>query len=80
AQLTSSAVGLDAPKVSPINASSFDWWYFDVVSNEPASDLASVVIIFLTSAQSAFLTLSGVSAPDSVLSVIIWVTFPNGTL
>ncbi|KAJ7448677.1 hypothetical protein B0H11DRAFT_2161992 [Mycena galericulata] len=80
AQFTSSAVGLDAPKVSPINASSFDWWYFDVVSNEPASDLASVVIIFLTSAQSAFLTLSGVSAPDSVLSVIIWVTFPNGTL
>ncbi|KAJ7448620.1 hypothetical protein B0H11DRAFT_1618575, partial [Mycena galericulata] len=77
AQFTSSASGIDAPKVSPINASSSDWWYFDVVSNEPTSALASVVIIFYTSAQPS---LPGVSAPDSVLRVTISVTFPNGTL
>ncbi|KAJ7449424.1 hypothetical protein B0H11DRAFT_2056792 [Mycena galericulata] len=77
AQFTSSAFGIDAPKVSPINASSFDWWYFDVVSNEPTSNLASVVITFFTSSQPAFPLLS---PSDSVLSAYIWVTFPNGTL
>jgi len=32
ATFTSSAIGLDSPHVTPVNASSFDWWYFDVVS------------------------------------------------
>ncbi|KAJ7435498.1 hypothetical protein B0H11DRAFT_2257159 [Mycena galericulata] len=58
AQFTSSASGIDAPKVSPINASS--------------SDCGTS-----TSAQPA---LPGASAPDSVLRVVISVTFPNGTL
>ncbi|KAJ7461326.1 hypothetical protein B0H11DRAFT_1736097 [Mycena galericulata] len=77
AQFTSSAFGIDAPKVSPINASSFDWWYFDVVSKEPTSALASVVVTFFTSSAAAFPLLS---SSDSPLSAYIWVTFPNGTL
>ncbi|KAJ7449423.1 hypothetical protein B0H11DRAFT_2202098 [Mycena galericulata] len=81
AQFTSSAFGIDAPKVSPINASSFDWWYFDVVSKEPTSALASVVVTFFTSSAAAFPLLSSVSPKsDSTLSAYIWVTFPNGTL
>ncbi|KAK7008218.1 hypothetical protein R3P38DRAFT_3024000 [Favolaschia claudopus] len=53
AQFTSTSTPLDAPKVHPINASAFDWWYFDVVSSDPSS-LASVIVTFFTSSQAAF--------------------------
>ncbi|KAJ6457615.1 hypothetical protein C8R45DRAFT_844134 [Mycena sanguinolenta] len=76
AQFTSTAAGLDAPKVQPINASAFDWWYFDVVSTDPTS-LASVVVTFFTSPQSAFPLLH---PSNSITSAYIWVSFPNGTL
>jgi hypothetical protein len=75
AQFISSDTGLDAPKVSPINGSVFDWWYFDVVSTDP-SDLSSVVVTFFTSTQPAFPLLD---PADTVIVARIWVTFPNGT-
>ncbi|KAJ7255135.1 hypothetical protein B0H12DRAFT_1114271 [Mycena haematopus] len=76
AQFTSGATGLDAPKVHPINASAFDWWYFDVVSTDPAS-LSSVVVTFFTSPESAFPLLH---PSDYITTAYIWVSFPNGTL
>ncbi|KAJ7864258.1 hypothetical protein B0H14DRAFT_3443606 [Mycena olivaceomarginata] len=32
---TSGATDLDAPKVTPINSTAFNWWYFDVVPTDP---------------------------------------------
>ncbi|KAJ7158013.1 hypothetical protein C8R43DRAFT_1234438 [Mycena crocata] len=75
AQFISSATGLDAPKVQPINGSAFDWWYFDVVSTDPTV-LSSVVVTFFTSSQNAFPLLD---ASDSITVARIWVTFLNGT-
>ncbi|KAK7055840.1 hypothetical protein R3P38DRAFT_2682331 [Favolaschia claudopus] len=76
AQFTSTSTPLDAPKVHPINASAFEWWYFNVVSSDPDS-LASVIVTFFTSSQRAFPVLD---PSDSVLAARIWVSFPNGTL
>lgn len=65
---TSSATGLDAPKVHPVNASAVDWWYFDVVSTDPNSS-ASVVFVFASG-----------GLPGLPLRVQATVSFPNGTL
>ncbi|KAJ7318403.1 hypothetical protein DFH08DRAFT_892483 [Mycena albidolilacea] len=76
AQFVSTSSPLDAPKVSPINGSAYDWWYFDAVSTDPSSR-ASVVLTFFTSSQPAFPLLS----PSPTITVArIWVSFPNGTL
>jgi hypothetical protein len=75
ALFTSSATGLDAPKIQPVNTSAFDWWYFDVVSTEPSS-LASVVVVFFTSTATAF---PFFAPSDSVTLAQITGSFPNGT-
>ncbi|KAJ7693083.1 hypothetical protein B0H17DRAFT_981939 [Mycena rosella] len=75
AHFTSAASGLDAPKIHPVNSSSFDWWYFDVVSSDPSS-LASVVVAFYTTTANAFPFLA---PSDTVTVAQIAVSFPNGT-
>lgn len=75
AQFTSTASGLDAPKIHPVNSSAFDWWYFDVVASAPHS-LASVVVIFYTTTATAF---PFFPPSDSVTLVQIAGTFENGT-
>lgn len=69
----SSQYNLDGPQLSSINSTSWDWWYFDVIS----SDLnTSLVIVFYTALPSGFPFLS----PSADVTVIgIYVTFPNGT-
>jgi hypothetical protein len=42
---TSTASNLDAPKVLPINGSTFDWWYFDVVDINPNSRASAAVVL-----------------------------------
>jgi hypothetical protein len=49
--LTSGAYGLDAPKITPVNSTSWDWWYFDVVSEDAQS---SAVVIFYTAPETGF--------------------------
>lgn len=72
ANFISSQYGLDAPQLSAINSSSFDWWYFDVVS----ADLkTSLCIVFYTSLPTAFPFLP----LDDVLQVGVYASFPNGT-
>lgn len=51
AQYTSSTYGLDAPHVSPINSSAWDWWYFDVVSSDAKT---SVIVVFYTAPGTGF--------------------------
>ncbi|KAF4332253.1 hydroxyneurosporene synthase [Fusarium beomiforme] len=45
-QFTSCASGADGPRVFPINATTFDWWYFDAVSDD---GLHALTVIFFTS-------------------------------
>jgi hypothetical protein len=61
--------------VHPIN-SAFDWWYFDVVSNNPNAQ-SSMVVTFFAGSQLAFPLLD---PSDSITVARIWVSFPNGTL
>lgn len=73
-QFLSEESGLDGSKLSSVNASVFDWWYFDAVAEDRNS---SFVIIFFTSSYNAFPFLQQV---DNVLPVYIWASFPNGTV
>ena len=68
-----SDVNLDAPKVHPINRTSFNFWYFDAVSLDSN---ASFTIVFDTSTGQA------IAQPDNnnIGSVIVWALFPNGTV
>ncbi|KAJ7268398.1 hypothetical protein C8J57DRAFT_1325054 [Mycena rebaudengoi] len=75
AQFTVSAAGPDAPKIHPVNASVFDWWYFDVVSTDPTS-LASVVVVLYTTTPEAF----PYGGPPGPVVAQISGSFPNGTL
>ncbi|KAF7373140.1 hypothetical protein MSAN_00521900 [Mycena sanguinolenta] len=80
AQFTSTVAGIDAPKVQPINASAWDWWYFDVVSADPTR-VSSVVVIFFTSPQSGFPLIPPSGSGSNVITTAhIFVSFPNGTL
>jgi hypothetical protein len=72
-QFLSSATGLDAPKVKPINASAYDWWYFDAVSDDAEE---SIVILFYTVSVAGF---TFGSNPTTVDSVSINAQFRNGT-
>jgi hypothetical protein len=72
-QFVSSATGLDAPKVIPINASAYDWWYFDAVSDDAEE---SIVILFYTISVGGFLFGAN---PTTVDSVSINAQFRNGT-
>jgi hypothetical protein len=72
-QFVSSANGLDAPKVIPINSSAYDWWYFDAVSDDAEE---SIVILFYTVSVAGF---AFGSNPTTVDSVSINAQFRNGT-
>ena len=74
AQFVSGASGLDGPKMNPeINATSFDWWYFDAVSS---NNSCAVVIVFYMTTDLGFPFV----LPLSTLSVDIFATFDDGTL
>jgi hypothetical protein len=73
ATFTSSYFGLDGPKLSAINESSFDWWYFDAVSTDLTT---SLVITFYAALPSAFPFLV---LPD-VTTVGIYAAYPNGSI
>jgi hypothetical protein len=69
AQFTSEKYGFDVPKVSPLNATATDWWYFDVVSFNSKS---AVVITF---------QMASTAPADGIHDLLVDVdaTFPNGT-
>lgn len=69
-------LALDSPQLSSINASVFDWWYFDAVSDTDPRE--SLVVTLFTSSAAAFPSLS----PDesSVLIAYVWASFANGSM
>jgi hypothetical protein len=71
---SSSPHTLDAAKIFPINDTSYQWWWFDVVSPDASS---SVVLIFYTATNDGFALL-----PPNVgaTSVAIVSKLPNGTV
>ena len=73
---TDTLLSLDAPKISRVNNSVFDWWYFDAVSETDPRD--SFVVTFFTSSAAAFPFLD--PAESSVLIAYLWVSFANGTV
>ncbi|KAL4963061.1 uncharacterized protein BDV14DRAFT_95822 [Aspergillus stella-maris] len=84
AQFISNHTAFDGPKVFPINASTWDWWYFDAVQVSPdtnSTDQASVVATFYTALPSAFepLALYAARGFTSLSLGEIVVTWPNGT-
>lgn len=69
-------LSLDAPQIDVVNASVFDWWYFDAVSDVDPGD--SLVVTFFTSSAVAFPFLS--ANESSVLIAYLWASFANGTV
>lgn len=74
AQFISGVSGLDGPKVSPeVNATSFDWWYFDAVAEDSSE---AVVVVFYLSTTLGFPFVP----PLSTLSVDIFASWEDGSL
>ncbi|MCJ1473861.1 hypothetical protein MMC13_002514 [Lambiella insularis] len=72
ALFTSTAHGLDAPKVTPVNATSYDWWYFDAVSEDQQYN---VVFTFLAAPASGF---PSSAAPDNaILQAAFFLSYPG---
>ncbi|KAE9363204.1 hypothetical protein N431DRAFT_498960 [Stipitochalara longipes BDJ] len=70
---TISSGHLDAPHLSAVNTSAFEWWYFDAVS----TDLSSAInVVFYTALASGF---GGLEEDPIVTVVEIDFVFPNGT-
>lgn len=67
--------GLDAPHVTPINASTYDWWYFDVVSEDQGYN---VVVTFFAAPGSAF-AFSGAPATD-ITEAYLFVSTPENPM
>lgn len=78
----SDSTGFDAAKVQPVNASTYDWWYFDAIqlSDDPAQQ-ASVVITFYTAVPSGFDFLQPYAAQGftSLTLTDVLIHWPNGT-
>ena len=82
AQFSYTGQNLEAPQVSPINSTSFEWWYFDGVSSpDPdTGNQSSVVIVFYTATPGGFDLLAGPDDEDlSVTLVDLTINYAIGT-
>ncbi|MCJ1388303.1 hypothetical protein MMC18_001149 [Xylographa bjoerkii] len=71
---TSSADGLDGPKVRTVNTTSYDWWYFDAVSEDQQFNV--VFTFFAAPATGLGIPLDG--APDNaILMASICMSYPE---
>ncbi|KAL2846370.1 hypothetical protein BJY01DRAFT_175470 [Aspergillus pseudoustus] len=76
------ATGFDGPKVSPVNATTWDWWYFDAIqSPAPVGERASIVVTFYTASPGGFHLLGRFAEAGftSLTLVETEVSWPNGT-
>ncbi|RAH58996.1 hypothetical protein BO85DRAFT_511463 [Aspergillus piperis CBS 112811] len=65
----------DSPKIQGINASSYDWWYFDAIGTDGVSSLA--VVFFVEANRSGFTVTENFTNMDFIQ---ISGAFPNGTV
>ncbi|KAH8891132.1 hypothetical protein GQ53DRAFT_865874 [Thozetella sp. PMI_491] len=74
AETISGGSPFDSAKLSTVaNSTSYDWWYFDVVSSSSSNE--SISVLFYNTGPNAF---AG-GDPNSPLSVQVSGSFPNGT-
>lgn len=82
-QWISKSHSLDSPKVQPINGTTYDWWYFDLVAEEAGCDehLESVTVVFYLSTAGGFTALAGIAQLGftSVDLVQVTASFTNGS-
>ncbi|KAL4994180.1 hypothetical protein BDV10DRAFT_9906 [Aspergillus recurvatus] len=86
-QYISGRDGFDAPKIYPVNATTYDWWYFDAVQQPAAGDdgrqaQAHIAVTFYTLGSDSFEVLAG-QFPHGLPSgnmVQITLAWPNGTI
>jgi hypothetical protein len=73
AQFIANAQELDAPHLALVNSTSWEWWYYDVISPDGYSSFA---MAFFATPRSGFFLL-----PDfeSIDLVSVWGSFPNGS-
>lgn len=75
AQFTSQATLFDGPKVKPINDTTADWWYFDVVS----SDLNyTLVLTFFAATRDSLWPET--AELNSTIYMLFVLTLPDGTI
>lgn len=72
---TETLLSLDSPQLDFVNASVFDWWYFDAVSDSNPAE--SLVVTLFTSTAEAFPFLN--PNETSVLIAYVWASFANGS-
>ncbi|KAH8706049.1 hypothetical protein BGW36DRAFT_272493, partial [Talaromyces proteolyticus] len=72
-QFVSCSSGADSPKVVPYNLTSFDWWYFDAVSEDGTEE---VVVVFYSASEASFPFDLDIK---SDLSVMVQGTWEGGT-
>jgi hypothetical protein len=86
AQFTSTPYefAFSAPKISAINGTSFEWYYFDILSPSSApslftnaSNLTSLVLILFLSTPASFPVLGPI---ESAVSVVVTARVPNGSI
>ncbi|XP_014551657.1 hypothetical protein COCVIDRAFT_112274 [Bipolaris victoriae FI3] len=76
AQFVSTGENIDRPRISPgVNASTFDWWYFDVASTSSANE--TITVVFFERGPTGFL---GNVTTENTLSVQVTGTMKNGTV
>lgn len=71
AKFTADSIGMDEPHVHPINETSYEWFYFDAVSNDGKY---SVVVVFYTAPETGFM---GGGPAYNILPVSIHTSIPG---
>ncbi|KKK16023.1 hypothetical protein P175DRAFT_0464190, partial [Aspergillus ochraceoroseus IBT 24754] len=80
---------LAAPKLDRVNASSFDWWYFDAIATDNPNTTVAVAFVSAGPSGSPFPLPGsegngtgpgiGVGNETAALFAHVWVTYPNGS-
>jgi hypothetical protein len=73
-QYKSCETGFDSPRLASINNTSYDWWYFDAVSEDASQ---SIVVVFFGSGGNGFNY--AVTSARNPISMYIFATFPDGS-
>ena len=74
-EFISTGTGFDGPKVKPLNGSTFDWWYFDVVSEDTEY---SMILVFFASSPNGLWPGIDPGFPSAVFGGA-WIFLPDGT-
>ena len=72
--------GLDAPMISPINSTAYEWWYFDAVQSQGDGQYSSLTFVFYSASAGGFDLVTDTFPNQSIDLVGIDISFPNNTV